>query len=103
MRRVAVALLIGFAGGRPLESSPALENLWQMHWSYNAGLDQNTPAQFIANVDEPAQIAGVLTGAGGRGNAAHTPSYWLKVSASPEGSFTITNPRNGFSKTYVTR
>ena len=84
-------------------SSPELENLWQMHWSYNAGLDQNTPAQFIANVDEPAQIASVLTGAGGRGNAAHTPSYWLKVSASPEGSFTITNPRNGFSKTYVKR
>jgi len=84
-------------------SSPALENLWQMHWSYNAGLEQNTPAQFIANVDEPAQIASVLTGAGGRGNGAHTPSYWLKVSASPEGSFTITNPRNGFSKTYVKR
>ena len=37
----------------------------------------------------------------GRGNAAgHTPAYWLKVSAYPDGRFTITNARNGFSKTY---
>jgi competence protein ComEC len=83
--------------------SPGLETLWQMHWSYNAGIEVNTPGQFIANVDEPTQIAAVLTGSGGRGNAAHTPSYWLKVSASPDGSFTITNPRNGFSKAYKKR
>ena len=74
-----------------------------MHWSYDAGTDQNTPAQFIANVDEPAQIASVLTGAGGRGYNAHTPSYWLRVSAPPDGSFAITNPRNGFSKTDAKR
>ena len=43
-------------------SSPGLENLWQMHWSYNAGIEQNTPAQFIANVDEPTQVASVVTG-----------------------------------------
>jgi competence protein ComEC len=84
-------------------SSPGLENLWQMHWSYNAGIEQNTPAQFIANVDEPAQIATVLGGGGGRGNAAHVPAYWLRVSASPDGSFTITNSRNGFSKSYAKR
>jgi beta-lactamase superfamily II metal-dependent hydrolase len=81
-------------------SSPGLENLWQMHWSYNAGIEVNTPSRFIANVDEPEQIGAVLTGGGGRGNAAHTPAYWLKISASPDGSFTIANPRNGFSKTY---
>ena len=40
----------------------------------------------------------------GRGNATgHTPAYWLKISAQPDGSFTITNPRNGFSKTYGPR
>ena len=84
-------------------SSPGLENLWQMHWSYNAGIEVNAPSRFIANVDEPEQIGAVLTGGGGRGNAAHTPAYWLKVSANPDGSFTIANPRNGFSKTYVKR
>jgi competence protein ComEC len=84
-------------------SSPGLENLWQMHWSYNAGIEQNTPGQFIANVDDAAAIAGALTAPGGRGNAAHTPAYWLKVSAHADGSFAITNPRNGFTKTYAKR
>ena len=84
-------------------SSPGLENLWQMHWSYNAGIEANAPAQYIANVDEATQIGAVLTGGGGRGNAAHAPAYWLKVSAHPDGSFTITNPRNAFSKTYMKR
>ena len=41
-------------------------------------------------------------GGRGRGNATgHTPAYWLKITASADGSFTITNPRNGFSKTYA--
>ena len=109
-----------------------------MHWSYNAMLEQNSPALYIANVEDAATIAGVLTapprGAGpgrgatapaqatpppaaggpagqapagggrGRGNATgHTPAYWLKVAAYPDGTFTITNPRNGFSKTYAAR
>ena len=52
-------------GGAPetfkvLHESPGLEDLWQLHWSYNAGLD-NTPATFIANIDDDATIAGVLT------------------------------------------
>ncbi len=43
-------------------------------------------------------------GGRGRGNATgHTPAYWLKVAAYPDGTFTITNPRNGFSKTYAPR
>jgi beta-lactamase superfamily II metal-dependent hydrolase len=136
-------------GGAPepmqtILSSPGFENLWQMHWSYNAMLEQNSPALFIANIEDAATIAGVLTapprgagpgrGAGappaaaappagspppaaappgqapgggggrGRGNATgHTPAYWLKVAAYPDGTFTITNPRNGFSKSYAPR
>ena len=30
------------------------------------------------------------------------PAYWIKVNAQPDGSFTVTNTRNGFSKTYKT-
>jgi hypothetical protein len=159
-------------GGAPepmqtILSSPGFEDLWQMHWSYNAMLEQNSPALYIANVEDAATIAGVLTapprGAGpgrgatapaqatpppgaspaapgaippptnaatpappasaqtppaagapagpapagggrGRGNATgHTPAYWLKVAAYPDGTFTITNPRNEFSKTYPGR
>jgi competence protein ComEC len=90
-------------------SSPGLENLWQMHWSYNAGIEANTPGRFIANLDDAETIAGVLTApapagrGGGRGNAAHTPAYWLKVTAYADGTFMVTNPRNGFSKSYGRR
>ena len=84
-------------------SSPGLENLWQMHWSYNAGIEQNTPGQFIANVDDAPAIAAALTAPGGRGNAAHSPAYWLKISAQADGSFSITNARNGFTKAYGKR
>jgi beta-lactamase superfamily II metal-dependent hydrolase len=130
---------------RVLFASPGLENLWQLHWSYNAGLE-NSPAMFIANVDDNATIAGVLTqpappargagppggfagpgapgraggpgaagqgGPGGRGGpggfggpggaASHSPAHLIKVTARRDGSFTVTNTRNGFSKTYPPR
>jgi competence protein ComEC len=111
-----------------IRSSPGLEDLWQLHWSYNAGIEQNSAGVFIANVDDVATIANVLTapprgggagggapggggpgggapGGGGRGAGAgaHTPAYWIKVSAKADGTFTVTNSRNGFSKTYAKR
>jgi len=118
-----------------LESSPGLEDLWQLHWSYNGMLEHNAPARFIANIDDKDQLSAVMANpprpatsalgppaprgsapsargaapaaspypAGGRGNADHSPAYWIKVSAQPDGTFTVTNPRNGFSKTYRPR
>jgi len=92
-----------------LYESPGLEDLWQLHWSYNVGLD-NSAATFVANVEDNATIAGVLTaqgpaprGGGGGAAAAHSPAYLIKVSARQDGSFTVTNTRNGFSKTYKAR
>ena len=41
--------------------SPGLEDFWQLHWSYNGALEQNSAGVFIANMDDPATIAGVLT------------------------------------------
>jgi hypothetical protein len=32
--------------------------------------------------------------------AHNGPAYWIKVSAQQDGSFTVTNTRNGFAKTY---
>jgi competence protein ComEC len=108
-------------GGAPdtfkvLEASPGLEDLWQLHWSFNVGLEHNAPAVYIANVETNETVASILTappptagaaparGTGGRpggpGPGAHSPAFWLKVSAQPDGTFSVTNPRNGFSKTY---
>jgi hypothetical protein len=90
-----------------LRKSPGFEDVWQLHWSYAAGIEHNAPGVFIANVDDPATIAGVLTapagGGGGRGGgaAAHTPAYYIRVSVQADGTFTVTNTRNGFSKTYA--
>ena len=43
--------------------------IWQLHWSYNAGTEFNPAGLFIANIDEPAVVAAVLTAppGGGRG------------------------------------
>jgi hypothetical protein len=44
-----------------LESSPGLEDRWQLHWSYWDGVEHNAPGVMIANIDEPAQLAAILT------------------------------------------
>jgi competence protein ComEC len=100
---------------RVLYESPGLEDLWQLHWAYNTGLD-NAPAMFVANMDDNPTIAGVLApppaepggrgrgrGAGRGGAAAHSPAYQIRVSARQDGTFTVTNTRNGFNKTYSPR
>jgi len=92
-----------------LRTSPGLEDLWQLHWAYAAGMEYNAPSLFIANVEDPETLAGVITNGGrgpagppgGAGRGGHTgPANWIQVSAQPDGSFTVTNTRNRFSKTY---
>jgi len=85
-----------------LYTSPGLENVWQLHWAYAAGPEWNTPGVFIANIEEPEVVASVLTKTplGGRGGHNTGPANWIKVSARADGSFTVTNTRNNFSKTY---
>ncbi|MBI1875197.1 MAG: MBL fold metallo-hydrolase [Acidobacteria bacterium] len=89
-----------------LHRSPRLEDLWQLHWSYHGRVELNAPGLFIANIDDPAALATVLAAPPASppaANAAHTPAYWLKVSAQQNGTFAVTNSRNGFSKTYTAR
>ena len=104
-------------GGQPdamkvLFSSPGLEDLWQLHFSQLSGQDYTVPGVFIANTvdDQPASmpIAALTPPAPGQQGAApppvhNGPAYWIKVSARDDGSFTVTNARNGFSKTYAAR
>jgi competence protein ComEC len=100
-------------GGAPeafqiLRSSPRLEDIWTLHWSDAAGTARNSPGAFIANVDDTLSASSVLNptvGAppGGRGRmpATHTPAHWIKISAEESGTFTVTNSRIGFSRTYI--
>jgi len=91
--RVAVMNNGPTKGGAPeawriVRDSPGLEDFWQGHYSVKAGRDHNAPEQFIANLDE---------------TGATCAAHWIKVSARPDGSFVVTNGRNGFSKTYKPR
>jgi beta-lactamase superfamily II metal-dependent hydrolase len=101
-------------GGQPdtmkvLFSSPELEDLWQLHFSLLSGQEYTVPGVFIANLpDEPpasmpvAPLAAPAPGAGAAPPPAHNgPAFWIKVAAREDGSFTVTNTRNGFSKTYA--
>jgi len=91
-----------------LETSPGFEDVWQLHWSYAAGVEHNAPGVRIANLDTPEQIAAIVSGApappaGPGGQADHAPAHYLKVSAREDGSFTVTNSRNGYTKQYAAR
>jgi hypothetical protein len=100
-------------GGQPevmktLHASPGLENLWQMHFSQLSGQEYTVPGLFIANLtDEPlvsmpvGPIAAPQPGPGAPPAPLHNgTASWIKVSAQPDGSFMVTNGRNGFNKTY---
>jgi len=100
-------------GGEPetmqtVHSSPGLEDLWQLHFSLLSGQEYTQPGMFIANtVDDPppampiAPMPAPQPGPGAPPAPAHNGmAYWIKLSAQPNGSFTVTNTRNGFSKTY---
>jgi competence protein ComEC len=100
-------------GGDPetmktIHSAPGLEDLWQMHFSTLSGQEYTVPGMFIANTADTPQAmpidpaAAPAPGAGGGPPPAHNgKAYWIKVSAQSNGTFTVTNARNGFSKTYV--
>ncbi len=100
-------------GGQPdamkiIYSSPGLEDLWQVHFSLLSGQEYTVPGMFIANlVDDPqpvmpvAQFVPPPQGTQAPPAPQHNgTAYWIKVSAQTNGSFTVTNARNGFSKTY---
>jgi len=73
------------ASWEPLRSAPGMEDIWQVHYSLNAPKESNPAEDFIANVDPNCQ------------------GKWIKLSARDDGTFTVSNGRNGFEKTYKPR
>jgi competence protein ComEC len=100
-------------GGQPsamriIHSAPRLTDLWQLHFSLLSGQEHTVPGLFIANgLDEqpaamPIEAISPPSGAAASPPPAHNgPAFWIKVSAREDGTFTVTNQRNGFSKTYA--
>jgi competence protein ComEC len=79
-------------GGQPetmrvLHASPGLEDLWQVHVAQLSGPEYDIAGMFVANIVDDPQ---------------HSPAHWIKVSANTDGSFAVTNSRNGFRKNYIT-
>jgi len=71
-----------------LAKIPGIEGIWQGHLSLlDKDPSHNTSEQMIANLEDTADCKG----------------HWIKASVEPNGRFTITNGRNGFSKTYMAR
>ncbi len=93
---------------KTLFSSPGIEDVWQIHFSQLSGQEYTVPGMFIANgIDAPLSempvqpIAAPPPGPNTPPPPAHNgPAYWIKVSAQQDGTFTVTNARNGFAKTY---
>jgi beta-lactamase superfamily II metal-dependent hydrolase len=70
-----------------LRKSPGLQDIWQGHLAMGTPKEVNTDEKMIANL----------------GPSAACPANLLKASVARDGKYTITNARNGFSKTYSTK
>ncbi len=66
-----------------VHSSPGLEDLWQLHYALDSDKEHNVPEMFIANPAENCE------------------GKYIKVTAEPDGSFTVSNSRNDYKKTYA--
>ena len=78
----------GHKGGSPeawqtVHDSPGLEALWQLHYAVAGGSEHNSQDDFLANTESTSD------------------GSYIKVTAEPNGSFTVWNSRNKFEKTYA--
>ncbi len=70
-----------------LRKSPGLEDIWQGHLALGTPKEVNTDEKMIANLESSADCKANL----------------IEASVEPGGQYTVTNLRNGFSKTYQAR
>jgi competence protein ComEC len=66
-----------------VHDSPGLEDLWMLHTAEDSDASHNSAEPLIANP-----------------KGTTTDGAWLKVVASPDGSFSVTNARTGKTKDY---
>jgi len=66
-----------------IHDSPGLEDLWQLHYAIDSGKEHNVAEMLIANPTENCE------------------GKYIKVTADPDGDFTVFNSRNDYHKTYT--
>jgi beta-lactamase superfamily II metal-dependent hydrolase len=64
--------------------SPGLEDLWSLHHAVNNDASHNAPERLTANLGDTDGCAGA----------------WIRARIDAAGTYTVTNSRNGYSKTY---
>lgn len=74
-------------GGDPeawqiVHDSPALVDLWQLHYAVDGGKEHNSASDLIANVNDKSD------------------GHDIEVLAEPDGTFTVSNARTGVSRKY---
>ena len=69
-----------------IAKTPGIEGIWQGHLSL-LDKDHNTAEAMIANLEDTDACQG----------------HAIKASVSRNGTYTVTNSRNGFSRTYTAR
>ena len=67
-----------------VRSSPGFQDFWQLHYSEAVSREINSPEPLIATIESTPGHKG----------------HYLKLSARIDGSFTMMNERNGFTKDY---
>jgi len=93
--RVAIMNNGSEKGGSPeawkvMTTVPGFEDLWQLHYSLAGGDEYNSSESYLANLEvAPEDVL-----------PSDHKGHWIHLSAKKDGSFTITNSRNNFSKTY---
>jgi signal peptidase I len=65
-----------------LNQSAGVQDIWQLHYSVAGGKANNAPDSYIANPNERCE------------------GKWIRLSAQPDGTFTVTNGRNIYSRNY---
>ncbi|MDR3698440.1 MAG: MBL fold metallo-hydrolase [Candidatus Sulfopaludibacter sp.] len=66
-----------------LRATAGLEDIWQVHYSAAGTQDTNPPPDFIANLEQPADQFNMI-----------------RLTVQSNGTYTVTNTRNGFTRTY---
>ena len=72
----------GVAGWKNIMASPGIEDMWQVHFAMANGAAANVSDALIANLNESED------------------GSFLKVSAAADGSFTVWNARNKYTRKY---